>query len=241
MEKIYVPYIIYQTDSGFYSETKLQKELAINELVNNNGIITSFYDEEIKAAGLNGVLSENGNNILVKDGKIIEITQEEVTKKITDLFTKLSYEAINAEYMDYKRDENDISMAENIATMLNNFGYKVNLEEKKKFDQDNYLNTAKELSLYTSIHLPLAEKELMHYIHEVKKTTIALNTILAVNNVLPFTPDDAPHRQFYINSYEDENGNTCNSFQYSSLDLFEARNFRSLHALKAKNKNKPKI
>lgn len=243
MEKVYVPYIIYKESSGFFNETKFQAELNIDELLKNDGIVTSFYDEQVKVECLNGVLSENGNHILIKDGKAVEITQDEIVKKITDLFTKLSYEAINAKYMDYKRDDKDISNAENIAVMLSNFGYKVDLNEKRTFNEENYLNLAKELSLYTSIYLPLANKETMHYIHEIKKTTMALNTTLAVNDVLKFTADDAPARQFSINSYEDADGNNVYSFNYSSLDLIEARTFRSLYILNAtKNKNNtPKI
>ncbi len=237
MNKIYAPYIIYKENSGFYNETKFHDDIDVDEFIKNKGIITSYYGYKVKAECINGVLSEKGNNIIVNDGKLVEITQDEVVKKITDLFIKLSYEAINAKYMDYKRDDKDVSIAENIAVMLNNFGYKVDLNDKKEFNEENYLTLAKELSLYTFIHMPNVEKDCKIYINKIKSVIRALNTTLAVNDVLNCDANDSPSHQFNIDSYENCDGILIKNFKYSSLEFYEARAIQPLSITNNKKKS----
>lgn len=230
MNIIYAPYVIYKDESGFYNETKFTNDIDFNILEKQNGVVTSYYDELVKVEAINGILSNN-NIILVRDNKMVELSFNELEKKATNLFIQLAKEAINGEYMDYKRDDKDWSIAQNIAEILKNFGETIDLEDKKEFNKENYLKLAKELSFYYSLHVPMENKEIHNYIREIRNVTTCINTILATNDVLDYTPKEAPYKHFRVNDVENEDGETDHYFDYSRVELFESKNFYSLQIL----------
>lgn len=239
MEKIYAPYVLYKDNSGFIYETKLLEEIDLQQLLNNNGYINTYYGERLKIESINGNFI-NGNIIFVKEGKITEVSIDNIIENATNLFTSLAYEAINAPYMNYKRDVNDTSKAEDIAAILKNFGYNVDLENNKKFNKEDYLKISKELSHYYSIHIGLEDKEKNEYLRDIKRITLALNTIIAENDGIDYTPADAPKKHFMTDSVE-ENGETKYYFKSTNSILYDAKNFKSLVLLKNNRTQKNKI
>lgn len=245
MTKIYAPYVIYKDESGFYNETKFINDIDFDILEKQNGLVTSYYDDEVKVEAINGVLSNN-NIILIRDNKMVELSFNELENKVTDLFIQLAKESIHAEYMDYKRDDKDWSIAQDIAEILKNFGETIDLEDKKEFNKENYLKLAKELSFYYSLHVPMENKEIHNYIREIRNVTTCINTILAVNDVLDYTPEEAPYKHFRVNDVENEDGETDHYFNYSRAELMDSKHFPSLQVLnsskqKANKKSKFKM
>lgn len=239
MEKIYAPYVLYKDNSGFIYETKLLEEIDLQKLINNNGYINTFYGEKVKVESINGNFI-NGNIIFIKEGEILEVPIDNIIEKATNLFTSLAYESINAPYMNYKRDANDTSKAEDIAAILKNFGYNVDLENNKKFNKEDYLKSSKELSHYYSIHIGLEDKEKNEYLRDIKRITLALNTIIAENGGIDYTPEDAPKKHFMTDSFE-ENGEEKYYFRSTNSILYDAKNFKSLILLKNNKTQKNKI
>lgn len=239
MEKIYAPYVIYKNSNGFYNETKLLKEINFEELLKNKGLIESYYGDQIKVNSINGIF-ENNKIIFIENNVPVLVSIEDVVKETTKAFISLLSECIHAKYMDHKRYEEDLSFKEKVVLILRNFNVEIDTNNKKVFNEDEYLNLAKKLSHYCQIYIN--EVKVQNYLKEVFNVTKIVNTFLAQNETLKILPEDAHYRSFNIEESENNDGVMEYYFKNSEGSLYDHINFNTLKIMnKVDNKIKNKI
>lgn len=235
MNKIYAPYLIYKDKDGYYKETKYNSEIDFDVLEKNSGIIESFYNETVKVEAINDF--RNNNFILIKDNKPLEVSKEFVLNNLRNLFIEILKEFSKSKYIDYKKDDDFISFKEQISKILINFNEQIDLNSINDFNENNYLNKVKEISLYTSLSFPLEYKMENLYSKQIKVVIKSLNTILAVNEEIKVDPENASEKYFNLTVKNDENGDFKKVFKYSnSIDIKDNTVFQYLEKNMKKNK-----
>lgn len=235
MNKIYAPYLIYKDKDGYYKETKYNSEIDFDVLEKNSGIIENFYNEPVKVEAINDF--RNNNFILIKDNKPLEVSKEFVLNNLRNLFIEILKEFSKSKYIDYKKDDDFISFKEQISKILINFNEQIDLNNINYFNENNYLNKVKEISLYTSLSFPLEYKMENLYSKQIKVVIKSLNTILAVNEEIKVDPENASEKYFNLTVKNDENGDFKKVFKYSNLiDIKDNNVFQYLEKNMKKNK-----
>lgn len=201
MKNIYAPYLTYKKLNGFSYQTKFLKELNFKYLIENNGFVESHYGEKIKVTSVVGAFEDN-KIIFIEDNKPVLLSTDFIVKEATINFKYLLNEAVKANYMDYKRYENDLTFKEKVILILKNLNLELNIE-KEEFDEDKYLNFAKNISHLSLLFLNDTKKE--NYLKEISKIVKIVNTFLAKNGSLKISPDDSLDMFFNIDKeYEAE-------------------------------------
>ncbi len=236
MNKIYAPYLIYKDKDGYYKETKYHADIDFDILEKNSGIIEGFYNEDVKVEAVNGNFSNN-NFIFIKDNKPLEVSQDFVLNNLRNLFIEILKEFSKSNYLDYKKDEDYISLKEQISKILINFNEKIDSNNIKNFNEAAYLNKVKEISLYNSLTFPLENKKENLYSKQIKVVIKSLNTILAANEEINIDPEDASEKYFNLTIINDENGDFKKFFKYSSsIPVIDNDLFKFLEKNIKKNK-----
>lgn len=138
-------------------------------------------------------------------------------------------EAINANYMDYKRYKDDLSLKEKIILILKNFKYSNEINDKSDFNEESYIKIVKNLSHMSQIYVN--DINIQNYLKEISSVVKIVNTFLAENGAINFSAKESHYSSFNIEEFENDNGIMEYYFKVSEHDIDKHINFNSLSIL----------
>lgn len=83
MTELYVTYVLYKDKNGFYNETKICREVDLEDIIEKNGLIESFYGENVYVESFNG-LNKDNQIIFIKNNSLFYVPISDVVKEITE-------------------------------------------------------------------------------------------------------------------------------------------------------------
>jgi len=222
-EKIlYINYVLCKSADGLYTDYKFKNELNLDDIKQNNGLVTTFYDEKYPFVNVIGTASETGNIITVKDGKFQEITKQEIENNVHTYLQIMINQCHAADYIDTKRDSYDTSILDSLKVIAEKL--KITLNPETNFDKNVYFNAYNGLLENISLNTYTGPDDLSKKFRDIRLAAIGLNTFLVSEGTIQLTANDVAYSSNYmIDSYEYEDDNGKLQTQHS-FDLRASKN-----------------